>query len=534
MNAKQKFKLFHNGRIQSLDAHSKPANALLVFGNKIAFCGAEHEINLPDYVTDKFDLLGNYVFPSFTDCHTHVAAVALTTERVRLDHCQNKQEALDEIHNFIIRTQPGEWILGSGWNANIWPEDLPDKSDLDQLSELHPIALYNKDGHTQWLNSLALQKCGFDDTISDPSGGKFGRGRDNSLNGLIYEKACSLVDAIADKTSYEQLSRCMHKLYPKLHQLGISGVHSCEGMDIYKIFQTMAINDTLKIRVCMHPPATGMDRLINAGLHSGTGDIWLRLGGLKYFMDGSLGSQTADLFEPYEATTQQGIAVLSEEELYNYSSRAAENGLSATVHAIGDRAIFKTLNVLTRLSEINSPVPLRHRIEHSQIMRPTDIDRMGKLNVIASMQPLHIADDIQLAEKHLGKRSRYTYPVRSILDAGCRVVFGSDMPIADPDPLLGMLAAVSRRYKLNPEESSWYPEQAITSGEALLAYTREAAFASYEENLKGTLTPGKLADFIVVDNDLAHAEERQLRQLKVLMTVIDGTIRYQDQSGSFR
>jgi predicted amidohydrolase YtcJ len=526
MSNTKNLKLFYNANFYTFEIGQKNVEAILVQNGQIIYCGKSSDINLPDYLVDKIDLKNQYVIPAFTDCHTHVAAVALDHERLRLDDCESKGQALNLISNFVNTVKAGQWILGGGWNANIWPEGLPNRNDLDSITKQNPIALYNKDGHTQWLNSLAMTQCGFVKDSTDPRGGRLARDEKGNLTGLVYEKACEWVDRISDICSYDQLQRCMNILYPILYRLGITGVHSCDGFDKFKLFQQMQINNDLKLRVCMHPPAADMDKLIDVGILSAGGNEWLRLGGLKYFADGSLGSQTADMFENYEGLDHSGISVLSEADLHEQVRHAAENGLSATIHAIGDKAIYKTLNVFEAIKNIKSPVPLRHRIEHSQIIREQDLPRFSSLNIIASMQPLHIADDVKIAEKYLGERSKYTYPVNSLLKSGCRVVFGSDMPVADPDPLKGIQAAMSRRYLLDKSQAKWQPQECINVHEAVHAYTRDAAYASYEESTKGTLAPGKVADFIVLNQDILDSNEKKIDQIKNMMTIMGGEIVY--------
>jgi predicted amidohydrolase YtcJ len=526
MNRLPKYRLFYNGKIHTLDHGSPFADALLVHDDRIIFCGSVKDVNLSDARLERFDLEQQHIFPAFTDCHTHVAAVALDLEHLRLDHCASLPEALKLIGAYTGKILPGEWVLGGGWNANIWSDGHPDRHALDNVTRQHPVALYNKDGHTQWLNTLALEKCGFNKEYADPPGGRIGRDEHGNPDGLVYENACLLVANISEKTSYEQMNRCMNKLYPQLHRLGITGVHSCEGMDKYHFFNRMLLNRQLKLRISMQPPAQDIQKLADAGIYSGFGNNWLRIGGLKYFVDGSLGSQTAEMFENYQGINHKGIEVLTESQLYEQLYQGTNAGLSSTVHAIGDKAIHKTLNAFEKLRNITTPVPLRHRIEHSQIILPDDISRFAGLNLIASMQPLHIADDVEIAEKYLGKRGRYTYPVKSLINSGCRVVFGSDMPVADPDPIKGIQAAVGRRYKLDLTQPPWQAQECISAEQAVYAYTRDAAYASYEENDKGTLTPGKLADFIVVNRNLLVTSEEQLYETVVEKTILAGEVVY--------
>lgn len=518
------YKLFKNANIHTLNPNHPDATALVISGDRIVFCGDERDINLSDTLVKKIDLNGLHVYPAFTDSHTHVASVALDNERIRLDDCSSLAEALKKISEYVSKSGDTSWILGGGWNANRWSHEIPHKHHLDNITSNQPVALYNKDGHTQWLNSKALALVGFHTMETDPPGGKLGRDSDNQLTGLIYEKACDIVNAHSEIFSYDQMKRCMENLYPGLYALGITSVHSCESLETWKLFQQMAAKEDLKIRVCMHPPIEDADALINAGLRSGFGDEWLRLGGLKYFVDGSLGSQTAEMFEHYQGYDHSGIEVLTESELTDLLSKTTRQGFSATIHAIGDKANHKALNALEKVKEISHNSGLRNRIEHAQILINEDIPRFFNQKVIASMQPLHISDDVRISDKYLGGRASRAYCMRSILNSGAKVIFGSDMPIAEPDPLKGILAANSRRYLLDQNEPQWNESERISIVEALHCYTRDAAYGSYEEGLKGTLEVGKLADFICLSVNLEKAGEDVLREARVDVTVLAGNV----------
>ncbi len=518
------YQLFYNAKIHTLDDRNPYCTALFVHNGRIVYCGSERDIQLPDRLVEKYDLQGLHIYPGFIDCHTHVASVALSKERVRLDNCQSLSTALDKIRLHVRNIKTGTWILGNGWNVNIWSDGKPDKSHLDRITSDHPVALYNKDGHTQWLNSKALELCQFGPESINPPGGKLGRDKNGELNGLVYEKACDIVNNYSENISYDQLNKCMQLFYPDLYSRGITGVHSCESLEIWFLFQQLLKNDSLKIRICMHPPVENADKLIGSGLSSAFGNEWLRLGGLKYFVDGSLGSQTAEMFEAYQGLSQAGIEVLSEKDLSRQVLFYAEKGWSATIHAIGDRANHKTLNALEKAHRLKQKKALRHRIEHAQILVDKDLPRFAALDVMVSMQPMHIADDVKLADQYLGDRSQNAYRVGSLIRSGTRVVFGSDMPIADFDPLKGILAATTRKYLLDKNQPSWNKDECISASQALRAYTKDAAFASYEENIKGTLSPGKLADFFGLTIDLEKADEDLLREAKVNLTVLAGDI----------
>jgi predicted amidohydrolase YtcJ len=518
------YTLFKNCKIHTLNQKNPFATALLVAKDRIAFCGEENDINLPENLLRRINLKGLNIYPAFTDCHTHIASVALGKDRVHLDKCDSLSSAIKTISEYVKSSEGKSWILGGGWNANHWLDGAPHKKYLDEITGTHPIALYNKDGHTQWLNTKALNLVGFDQLDHEPPGGKLGRDSDNSLNGLVYEKACTIVDGFSEKISYDQLKRCMDNLSTDLYAQGITSAHSCESLEIWSLFQQMALRKDLKLRICMHPPIEEADKFIDGGLCSRFGNEWLRIGGLKYFVDGSIGSQTAEMFENYCGLDHRGIEVLTESTLIELLQETTTKGFSATIHAIGDKANHKSLNSLHHVREISNKLKLRHRIEHAQIVNDEDIQRFSDENVIASMQPLHISDDVKISDKYLGKRASNAYRVGSIIKTGARVVFGSDMPIADPDPLKGILAANVRRYLLDKDQPRWNESECIPIATGLRCYTSEAAFASYEEDIKGTLDVGKLADFFGLPFDLENAQENDLYDAKVYLTVLNGDV----------
>ena len=524
------YKLYLNGKIHTLNDKQAYCSSILVSKDRIVYCGDEKNINLPDHLLQKINLNCLHVYPSFTDCHTHVASVAIGKERIRLDNSSSLADALVKITEQSSYFVGDSWILGGGWNANLWSDGFPHKKYLDQISKNQPIALYNKDGHTQWLNSKALEICGFGNMKNNPPGSKLGFDSKGELTGLVYEKACDIVNGYSEAVGYEQMQRCLNQFYPELYGLGITSVHSCESLETWTLFQRLSQENDLKLRICMHPPVEEADKFIQSGLCSGFGNEWLRLGGLKYFVDGSLGSQTAEMFENYTGLDHAGIEVLSEKELKENLCYTSEMGFSATIHAIGDKANHKTLNVLQSVKNHTIKSGLRHRIEHAQILDEDDIQRFSDQNVIASMQPLHIADDVKIIEKYIGDRAHEAYRIGSLIDKGVKVVFGSDMPIADPDPIKGILAAHSRRYLLDKNEPRWNESECISVRNALVCYTRDAAYASYEENLKGTLEEGKLADFIGLPIDLENTDEDTLRETQVNLTVLGGEVVFDKNS----
>jgi predicted amidohydrolase YtcJ len=527
------YTLFHNAKIYTLGQHHPICNTILIQKNRIVFCGDKKEINIPDSQLTKINLNGYTILPAFIDCHTHTAMAAKKLDQINLDHCRTFEETLHEIKNNIQRFEKGTWIKGGGWNANLWDGFLPTKNHLDAISTEHPIALYNQDLHTMWLNSLAIQKSGFRNNIPSVLKDKIIVDVNGDLTGIVYEDACQVVEEKTQVISPDNDEQNLLKFSNELLRIGITSVHCMENLDDLELFMKLHRNNKLKTRICFHPPADDVDTFINSKFLSGYGNEWLRIGGLKYFVDGSMGSQTAEMFEKFNELDHAGFEMLTEKDLTKKIKYAANHGLSATVHAIGDKANYKTLNAIEESNnQTLSPIPLRHRIEHSQILADSDIPRFNQLNVIASMQPTHIAFDVKISDKYLGNRAKNAYPINSLIHSGAKVVFGSDLPVADFSPFKGMQAAITRRYNLDVQEPLWYPEQNISILQAVEAYTKHAAFASYEESIKGTLTAGKLADFVILSDDLLDSKnpEELLRTIEVLATVLDGKIEYQNEN----
>lgn len=525
------YTLYYNGTIHSLNQNNSVDSLLLTQKNRIVYCGNEQDLNLPEYQVKKVDLKRLSVLPAFIDCHTHLVLSSQKYNHISISHSMSFKEMLNEVKSKLNRFGKGEWIKGSGWNANIWNDKIPHKKYLDEISAEHPIALFSKDLHTLWLNSIALKTCQISSNIPSKYQGKIQLDKNGEPTGLLVEDACHLVDDFSSELNPDQSEKNLTKFSNELLAKGITSVHTMEGSDELALLERMSLNKKLHTRVCFHPPEEEVETLVKAKIYTGFGNEWLRFGGLKYFVDGSLGSQTAEMFENYLELNHSGIEILNEAELTNKISYAAANGLSATIHAIGNRANHKTLNALSKIFHKKQSIPLRHKIEHSQIINNEDIPRFKKMNIIASMQPLHIADDVRIGDRYLGKRAAIAYPIKTLLDAGTKIVFGSDTPVADFDPFKGMLAAICRRYNLDKNEPSWFPDQKIKIQQAVNAYTKEAAYSSYEEHLKGTLEPGKLADFVVLSEDILKVSdiESSLRNVKVMATIMDGEIVYRDE-----
>ncbi|MGD9898335.1 MAG: amidohydrolase [Calditrichaceae bacterium] len=524
-----KFKLFYNAVIYSLESE-QVFDWILIVGERIAAMG--HKSDQPDIgdsLMEKIDLNGRTVIPSFTDAHTHFAATALYEGQISLHNAESLDDVIKILTEKKNRFLPGEWVTGGGYDRNLWKDGQPHKKYLDKIFPVNPVALDSKDGHALWVNTEALKRAGIRSDSTNPQGGRIARDMDGRLSGVLYESAMGPVKKLNDETMRDNLSGYIENLYPKFHRLGITSVHTMESWKDLNTFQMLYKSGKLKMRINMYLPQENMEKLIAAGIRSGFGNEWIRVAGVKFFVDGSLGSQTAEMTQPYENSENYfGIGVMSENDLIERIELATQNGLACAVHAIGDRAVNKALNAFEKSYLWQEKFKLKNRIEHAQLILPADIKRLAKLKIIASMQPLHIADDVKIAELHWGARSRFAYPMRELSDAGVILAFGSDVPVADPDPFKGIYSAVLRKYRVNPKAESWYPERAVTLREAISAYTAGAATASDELKIKGMLAPGKLADFIVLSKDVFKIPVEEILDVRVELTVLGGDVVFEN------
>ena len=530
--------LFEGGSIRTLDARIPRGAALAVQGERIVAVGGRSELReaFPGFA--RVGLEGRTVLPAFTDSHIHFAAVGLALRRVNLRSCRSLRDAVDLVAAACRRARPGEWILGGRWDKNLWAEGrFPRRDDLDPVTGAHPVALQSKDGHTTWVNSAALAAAEIGPVTPDPAGGRIVRDPSTGEpTGLLAERAADPVMALADDPSPELLEEAIVDAGAAAHRAGIAGVHHMEGGKVLTALQRLRARGALPVRVCMMIPEDGLEAAIKLGIRSGFGDAWLRLGGVKIFADGALGSQTASMLEPYQGDPENtGIVVRTPEQLVALVRRAAAAGIAAAVHAIGDRAVRSVLDAIEAAEAELPPQArrtLRHRIEHAQLLHPADLPRMAALGVIASMQPIHCTQDRDIAERYWGTRSRYGYAWRSLRQHGIALAFGSDAPVETLDVLAGLYAAVTRKRQEEPGRAPWYPEEALTIEEAACAYTVGGAYAAGEEAIKGRLAPGRLADFVVLSADPLAIPPEELPQVAVVMTVVGGAVRYSSSSTS--
>jgi len=525
----ERAKLFRNGRIYTLDAAGTTAQAVACWQGRIVAVGDDPDVRAHFPSFSEVDLGGLVVFPAFTDAHIHLTALGFSLLGVNLEGVRSIGEAVARVAEAVRSAPPGAWVLGRGWNRNVWPEGRwPTKDDLDPVSPHNPVALWSKDGHVLWCNALALQKAGIGPDTPDPPGGEIVR-QDGEPTGVLKEAASALATRAIPPPADEEVERAILEATRLLHRLGITGVHhmagSAEGTTL-PVLQHLHREGRLGVRVVAAIPETSLDDAIRMGLRSGLGDEWLRVGFVKIFADGTLGSQTAAMLTPFTGQPDNtGIALHGHDELAALVRRASRAGWACAVHAIGDRANRWALDAFEASLEHSRRLGLRHRIEHAQLIHPDDLPRFARLGVVASMQPVHCPADRDLADRYWGERSKHAYAWRSLLRSGAVLAFGSDAPVETPDVLRGLYAAAFRRDPQDPR-GPWYPEEAIPVLEAIRAYTLGAAYAAGEEHQKGSLEVGKVCDLVAVDWDIVR-EPEALADARVRLTVIGGEIVYE-------
>jgi len=525
-------KLLVNGRIFTLDPGRRWASALAIAGERILDVGAGHDLrDLLAPGGEVLDLGGRCVLPGLTDSHIHFTWYALGLRDLDLSGAASLSETLALVAARIRETPPGGWVVGRGWDQERWPERrFPTAADLDGVSPAHPVMLTAKSGHALVANSRALRLAGVVAETPDPPGGRIGRDAEGRLDGMLFES--SAMDLVADLVPLpgpEAVGDVLREAFPSAWRVGLTAIHDVDGPPAFAAYQRLHARSELGLRVVKYIPADALDCALEIGLRAGLGDDWLRLGGIKVFADGALGPRTAAMLSPYEGEPENvGVLTIEEDALRDLARKAVAGGLSLAVHAIGDRANRMVLDVLAAVGR-DRACPCPNRIEHVQLLHPDDVDRLVALGVVASMQPIHATQDYEMADRHWGDRCVAAYAWRSLLETGAVLAFGSDCPVEDLNPFVGIHAAVTRRRADgSPGPEGWYPEQRLTVEEAIRGYTLGAAYAAGLEDRSGSLSPGKLADLIVLDrdHDIFTCDPMAIAETRVEATMIGGRFVY--------
>ena len=518
-----------NVRAWTGDPRRPWADALAVAGDRIAAVGSGAEIRkLVPAGVQVIDGQGRMMVPGFIDSHVHFVDGGFGLASVQLRDARTPAEFIARIKAFAATAPPGAWITEGNWDHEQWGGELPRRDWIDSVTPNNPVWINRLDGHMRLANSLALRAAGVTRETSEVPGGTIVRDERGEPTGVLKDNAMSLVSRVEPPPTPEMADRALDAAMTHVLEQGVTSVHNMGSWSDLAVFERGRAAGRLRTRIYAAVPLASWERLRDTVAARGRGDVWLRIGGLKGFVDGSLGSHTAALLEPFtDAPGDRGLLVTEPEDLRRWTAGADAAGLQPIVHAIGDRAIRLQLDIFRDVARENGARDRRFRIEHAQHIAPADIPRFAELGVIPSMQPYHAIDDGRWAERVIGhERARTTYAFKSLLDAGARVAFGSDWFVAPPTPLEGIYAAVTRRTLDDRNPGCWMPEQRITVEQALTAYTVSGAYASFEEADKGSLVRGKLADFVLIDRDLTRIPPETIRDARIMLTVVGGRIMF--------
>jgi predicted amidohydrolase YtcJ len=516
------------GPVWTGDETAPTATAVAIRGDTIVAVGDSAEI--ATWVSTGTEVISTtgMVVPGFGDGHVHLLDGGLQLSSVDLRDAATPAEFIRRIAEFAKTHPKGEWITGGTWDHENWGGELPTRHWIDSVTPEHPVMVQRLDGHMALANSLALQLAGLDRTMADIEGGEIIRDASGELTGLLKDEAMNPVYAAIPELSPTRTDSAVVAAMRHANSLGITNVSAVSaGAEIWATERLRAAG-MQTIRVSFYPALSNWRMVADSMNARGPGDDWIRLAGVKGFVDGSLGSTTAAFFDPYlDEPSSRGLMVTPEDSLRAWIGAADSAGVQVVVHAIGDRANALLLDIFDSVAAAHGERDRRFRIEHAQHLRQEEIDRMARTGVIASMQPYHAADDGRWAAKRIREpQLRGTYAFHSVLEAGGHLMFGSDWYVAPLSPLLGIWAAVERQTIDGANPEGWYPEQRVTVDQALAAYTRANAFGTFAEARRGTIRPGMLADVVVLDRDLRTIPADQIKDVAVQVTVVGGRVVY--------
>jgi len=502
------------------------AKAMAITGDKIVAIGSIDEISKFDSKTTKtIDLNNSFVVPGFIDAHVHLMTGGRSLLSVDLKDAKTPEEFGKRVTDFAKTLQPGEWILEGNWDHTLWGGELPHKDWIDDGTPENPVLVMRLDWHMALANSAALKYAGIDENTANVEGGVIVKDENGNLTGMLKDNAMNLVLDKMPPMSPQQKEEAFKAAMQYFLSNGVTSVHDVDGLnkdfESYSTAKKYRANNKLNVRIYAATPLNEWQKLSTMKDES---DDWLKTGCLKGFVDGSLGSHTAAFHNHYtDKLDDKGFFINTENDLYQWISDADKANLHILVHAIGDKANSDLLNIYEQVIQENGEKDRRFRIEHAQHLTQEDIPRFKQLEVIASMQPYHAIDDGRWAENYIGEeRIKTTYAFNSLAASNTTLAFGSDWAVAPASPIMGIYAAVTRKTLDGKNPDGWIPEQKISVEEALLAYTKNAAYASFEEDIKGTLEVGKYADFVALSDNILEVKPSNIKNMKVLQTFVAG------------
>ena len=524
-----------NAKIWTVDKAHPTAQAVAVLGERIVAVGSNAEVDAwrgPN--TRVIDAGGHLLLPGFNDSHVHFVSGGLQLASLQLNDATSAQEFVRRIAERAKNTPKGEWILGGDWDETKWtPAQLPTKEMIDPVTSNNPVFVSRYDGHMGLANSVALRLAGITAQTPDPPGGVIVRDAQGNPTGGLKDAALDQMDKTVPPLTREQREQAVKRALAHAASLGVTSVQEMDdnGFELENIavYAELLQRGELTARIYTAPLIKYVDDIAKIGVRHAFGGPYLRIGALKTFADGSLGSRTAYFFEPFnDQPGNRGLLTDVMQQLPAMRGRmmkADDAGLQVCTHAIGDQAISIVLDLYSDVEAAHGPADRRFRIEHAQHMAAKDFDRFAKLNVIASVQPYHAIDDGRWAEARIGHdRASRTYAFRTFLNHGVHLAFGTDWDVAPLNPMLTVYAAVTRATLDGKNPNGWFPEQKLTLPEALDAYTMGSAYAEFQEKEKGSITRGKLADMVLLSDDLFSIPPEKIRDVKVLKTIVGGKV----------
>jgi predicted amidohydrolase YtcJ len=521
--------IVRNARPWSAGALPPGADTIAVGGGRILALGTAAALaGLAGADTEVIDAGGATVTPGIADAHIHLVSWARADADVALAGAASAADAAARVARFAARRPGAGPVPGRGWDANRWT-DAPHRALLDAVCPDRPVLLHSHDFHALWVNGAALDAAGVGRRTPDPAGGRIERDAAGAPTGVIREHAVRLFAELEGSVAREPDEALLARAIQRLLALGITAVHDFEGADEARLLHAMATGRGPRVRVLMNLPHSGLDRALAQGVESGSGDAMFRTGALKLFADGTLGSRTAALLEPYDGSDDRGMELLSPAELKHDVARALAGGLAVAIHAIGDRACRSALDAFEAAGEALRRPKLPSRIEHLQLVDDRDLPRLARLGIAASVQPTHLTSDIELVERWWSARRARAYPYRALADSGALVAFGSDAPVEPPDAAGAIHAAVTRQRPGGHPAGGFVPAQRMTLEAALACSTESAARLAGLAHELGRLAPGCLADLVVWNLDLLKTAPERLTEARPVATILAGEVVYRQE-----
>lgn len=518
--------LLRNARIWTGVASAPWADVALVRDGRFVFVGRERDLAAPAGA-HTLDANGRLVLPGLVDGHAHLLMTGMAMRSVDLKGVASVQEAVRRVAERVAATPVGGWVPGAGWDQNLWPDArFPQRRALDVIAPDHPVALTHTSGHCVWVNSAALRAARITASTEAPFGGAIDIDEDGEPSGILRDTASRLVYDVMPAPSHDERVAALRDAVAHAHSLGVTGVHAMEvGRGELQAMRALSDSGELRLRVRVFLFEGRLEEWVDEGVRTGDGDDLLKIGGVKLYADGALGSLTAWMLAPYEGTQDTGLALQTPAELEVKVQACLDHGLAPAIHAIGDRANREVLAILERTRAVSPELP--RRIEHAQLLAADDIARFGLLGVTASVQPIHATQDMAKVDRARGERGRYAYAFASLLAHGASLAFGSDTPVETMSPLAGIHAAVTRRTAQGEPPGGWYPEERVSLEAAITAYTSGCARATREDELVGRIAPGYHADFVLLSSNLFELDDpMRILEARADVTVVGGEVVY--------